>query len=78
MASKSYAPLNVMKNSLVRLLNKNKIVPILISQRLKRLASIEYKLDLNINMGLGGMQDIGGYRAVLKDTKDLMKLKLLL
>lgn len=26
-------------------------------------------------MGLGGMQDIGGYRAVLKDVKDLKKLK---
>jgi hypothetical protein len=26
-------------------------------------------------MGLGGMQDIGGYRAVLKDTKDLLRLK---
>lgn len=71
-------PLNVLKNSLVRLLNKHKICPILISQRLKRLESIIYKLDLNSNMGLGGMQDIGGYRAVLKDTKDLMKLKELL
>ncbi len=71
-------PLNVMKNSLFRLLVKHKIVPVLISQRLKRLVSIIYKLDLNENMGLGGMQDIGGYRAVLKDTKDLIKLKGLL
>lgn len=71
-------PLNVMRNALVRLMSKNKIDVYLISQRLKRLSSIEYKLDLNENMGLGGMQDIGGYRAVVKDTKDLFKLKKLL
>ena len=71
-------PLNVMKNALVRRLKKHKIVPILLSQRLKRLVSIIYKLDLNENMGLGGMQDIGGFRAVLKDTKDLLKLKQIL
>jgi (p)ppGpp synthase/HD superfamily hydrolase len=68
-------PLNVMKNALLRITEKHKIEPILVSQRLKRLTSIEYKLDLNENMGLGGMQDIGGFRAVLKDTKDLFKLK---
>ena len=71
-------PLNVMRNALVRILEKNNISVHLISQRLKRLTSIEYKLDLNENMGLGGMQDIGGYRAVVKDTKDLFKLKELL
>lgn len=68
-------PLNVMKNALLRITEKQKIEPILVSQRLKRLTSIEYKLDLNEKMGLGGMQDIGGFRAVLKDTKDLYKLK---
>lgn len=67
-------PLVVLKNSLLRLLTKNRIKPNLVSQRLKRLTSIEYKLDLNPSMGLGGMQDIGGYRAVLKDVKDLRKL----
>ncbi|MFT4645292.1 MAG: putative GTP pyrophosphokinase [Planctomycetota bacterium] len=66
-------PLNVMKNGLIRILKKHRVKPILISQRLKRLTSIEYKLDLNESMGLGGMQDIGGYRAVVKDTKDLFK-----
>jgi hypothetical protein len=71
-------PLNFMKSSLVKLLGQNNIVPVLISQRLKRLVSITYKLDLNPQMGLGGMQDIGGYRAVLKDTKDLMRLHSLL
>lgn len=68
-------PLVTMKNALLRLLDKTHIEPILVSQRLKRLSSIEYKLDLNPSMGLGGMQDIGGYRAVLKDVKDLKKLK---
>lgn len=71
-------PLKVMKRRLLRLLNKNSISPILISQRLKRLTSIVYKLDLNPQMGLGGMQDVGGYRAVLKDVKDLNHLKTLL
>src|SRR5690606_12597134 len=45
-------PLKVMKRRLVKLLENNKISPILISQRLKRLTSIEYKLDLNPQMGL--------------------------
>lgn len=68
-------PLVVLKNNLLRLLAKNNIEPNLVSQRLKRLTSIQYKLDLNPSMGLGGMQDIGGYRAVLKDVKDLIKLR---
>jgi hypothetical protein len=42
------------------------------------LTSIEYKLDLNKNMALGGMQDIGGFRIVVKDTKDLVRLKKLI
>ncbi|KAF2508624.1 RelA/SpoT domain-containing protein [Flavobacterium zhairuonense] len=68
-------PLKVMKRSLMKILAKKNIEPYLVSQRLKRLTSIVYKLDLNPNMGLGGMQDIGGYRAVVKDTKDLKKAK---
>lgn len=71
-------PLRVMKNSLIKLSSSNKVTPILVSQRLKRLTSIEYKLDLNEKMGLGGMQDIGGFRAVLKDVRDLEKLKKLI
>jgi hypothetical protein len=71
-------PLRVMKNRLINLCESNNIKPHLVSQRLKRLTSIIYKLDLNVNMGLGGMQDIGGYRVVLKDVKDLKRLKLLI
>ncbi len=68
-------PLKVLKRRLVKTLERNRIEPYLISQRLKRLTSIEYKLDLNPKMGLGRMQDIGGFRIVLKDSKDLFKLK---
>lgn len=68
-------PLTLMRNAHAKLLKKNTIEPFLVSQRLKRLTSIEYKLDLNKNMALGGMQDIGGFRIVVKDTKDLMRLK---
>jgi putative GTP pyrophosphokinase len=68
-------PLKIMRNGLERLCKKHKVKPLFISQRLKRLTSIQYKLDLNENMGLGGMQDIGGYRAVLKDADELKELK---
>lgn len=71
-------PLKVMKRSLLKTLEKHNIIPYLISQRLKRLTSIEYKLDLNINMGLGGMQDIGGYRAVLDSVQNLSDVKKLI
>ena len=37
------------------------------------MTSIQYKLDLNPEMGLGGMQDIGGLRFVLKDVSTLEK-----
>lgn len=66
-------PLNTLKDQVSNILCQNRIKPYLISQRLKRLTSIQYKLDLNPEMRLGGMQDIGGLRAVLKDTQDLSK-----
>lgn len=68
-------PLTYMRNIFSRLLGRNNIKPILVSQRLKRLTSIEYKLDLHKSMALGGMQDIGGFRAVVKDAKELFLLK---
>lgn len=71
-------PLTVMKSYFAKLLLKGSITPVLTSQRLKRLTSIEYKLDLNRNMALGGMQDIGGFRIVVKDVKDLIILKKLI
>ncbi|AUC84025.1 (p)ppGpp synthetase [Polaribacter sp. ALD11] len=71
-------PLNVLKNAIIRLLDKNEITPYLVSQRLKRITSIEYKLDLKPDMGLGGMNDIGGIRIVLKDSKQLAILEKIL
>lgn len=69
-------PLKVLKRRLEKSFDFKKINPYLVSQRLKRLTSIIYKLDLNPKMGLGGMQDIGGFRAVLNDVKDLNKVKI--
>lgn len=68
-------PLKVLKRKLEKSFNVTKINPYLISQRLKRLTSIIYKLDLNPQMRLGGMQDIGGFRTVLNDLKELNKVK---
>ena len=64
-----------MKKTMHEFLTENQIEPVLISQRLKRLTSIEYQLDLNKTMALGNMQDIGGFRIVVKDIKDLVKLR---
>lgn len=55
-------PLDMLQQKIVTFLDFNNIRPFLISRRLKRLTSIQYKLDLNPEMGLGGMQDIGGLR----------------
>lgn len=63
--------LNILGDKIVTKLKTSKIKPVLTSQRLKRLTSIQYKLDLNPSMGLGGMQDIGGFRIVLKDVAEL-------
>jgi ppGpp synthetase/RelA/SpoT-type nucleotidyltranferase len=47
----------------------------LVSQRLKRTPSIKNKLNRIESMGLERMQDIGGCRAILKDTRSVYKLK---
>lgn len=59
-------------------MTKYGIKPLFISRRLKRLTSIIYKLDINPQMRLGGMQDIGGFRMVLSDVEDLTTVKKLL
>lgn len=71
-------PLNLLGNEVIQILFENNITPILTSQRLKRLTSIQYKLDLNPTMKLGGMQDIGGFRIILKDVSSLQKTLTLL
>ena len=54
------------------LFSKNGINLIFSSYRLKRMTSIQYKLDLNPDMRLGGMQDIAGGRFVFSDV-DVMR-----
>ena len=49
------------------------LIPVFSSYRLKRMTSIQYKLDLNPEMRLGGMQDIAGGRFVFKDVETLRK-----
>jgi putative GTP pyrophosphokinase len=68
-------PLNIIGDSLASVLKTNGITPVLTSKRLKRLTSIQYKLDLNPLMGLGGMQDIGGYRIVVDNVSELIKIQ---
>src|SRR5262245_31879637 len=46
----------------------------LVAQRLKRLSSIELKLELIPQMKLSRMQDIGGCRAVVRDVTTVRKL----
>ncbi|MCQ2272753.1 MAG: RelA/SpoT domain-containing protein [Bacteroidales bacterium] len=50
----------------------------LVSRRLKRLSSIQNKLDRNPEMKLGGLQDIGGLRIVVSTMSVLNKALLLL
>lgn len=46
----------------------------LVAQRIKRLASIKLKLELQPDMKLSQMQDIGGCRAIMKDIGELDQL----
>ena len=43
----------------------------LIAQRIKRLSSIKLKLQLQPNMKLSQMQDLGGCRAIMKDIQEV-------
>lgn len=63
--------LEKLKLAITNILCTNKIVPLFSSNRLKRMNSIIYKLDLNPEMHLGGMHDIGGLRFVLNDMNML-------
>lgn len=55
--------------------HKNACPIVFSSYRLKRMSSIQYKLDLNPQMGLGGMQDIAGGRFVFQDISILNNAK---
>lgn len=63
--------LDALQKEIIPLLTTHKIAIFLTSRRLKRITSILYKLDINPEMHLGGMQDIGGFRIVLNNVKDL-------
>ena len=63
--------LDALQQEITNLIKQKNINIALVSRRLKRLSSIKYKLDLNPDMRLGGMQDIGGLRVVLLDTSSL-------
>lgn len=71
-------PLDKLQQKIVDFLDFNNIRAFLISRRLKRLTSIQYKLDLNPDMRLGGMQDIGGLRVVVNTVEELLRLQSLL
>ena len=47
-------PLDILQQKITDFLSANNVCPFLISRRLKRLTSIQYKLDMNPDMGLGG------------------------
>lgn len=66
-------PLDLLQARILKILNDSHQDIVFVSRRLKRLTSILYKLDLNPQMGLGGMQDIGGLRIVLSDIDNLYK-----
>lgn len=65
--------LDILKSAITEILSHHKIIPLFSSNRLKRMTSIIYKLDLNPEMHLGGMHDIGGLRFVLTDMDILNK-----
>lgn len=76
--SSHLVPLKNLNKLIVKQLKENSIQAVFSSQRLKRLTSIEYKLDLNPKMGLGNMQDIGGLRFVFRTVNDLNKVLMIL
>ena len=66
-------PLDNIYEQIYSLLSSNNIPIYTSSRRLKRMVSIKRKLGLNPNMGLGGLQDIGGARFVIDNTESLNK-----
>src|SRR4051812_46820847 len=67
-------PLNTIQTNLryrARKVDANRMV---VTQRLKRLASIRSKLERRPSMRLSQMQDIGGCRAVVSDVISVRRL----
>ncbi len=63
--------LDELQKAVIPVLERNNIKIQFTSRRLKRLPSIIYKLDINPEMRLGGMQDIGGLRVVVTSMQDM-------
>ena len=63
--------LDDLQKNIVPILEKRKIQILSLSRRLKRLSSIQNKLDRNPEMKLGGLQDIGGLRIVVSTMSTL-------
>lgn len=68
-------PLGLLVQEVSAVLMDAGITPAFSSRRLKRMTSIIDKLKHNPEMGLGGVQDIGGARFVFEDIASLMKAK---
>lgn len=64
-------PLNQLVEAVSKLLAESSVTALFSSQRLKRMTSIVDKLRRNPEMGLGGVQDIGGARFVFTDMESL-------
>lgn len=71
-------PLDNLYNTIIEILEKENIQIHFVSRRLKRLSSIQNKLDRNPKMGLGGLQDIGGLRIVVLTINILNKVLFIL
>lgn len=63
--------IELLMNEIQSVFAKYSIKPVFSSYRLKRMTSIQYKLDLNPDMRLGGMQDIAGGRFVFSTMDSL-------
>ena len=61
----------------VRSMVKSEHAPVVVSQRLKRLATIVDKLARHDHMKVTRMQDIGGCRALLPDEATVRRVRLL-
>lgn len=67
--------IELLARNVADLLAKEEISVAFSSQRLKRMTSIKEKLIRTPNMGLGGVQDIGGARFVFDGMESLLKAK---
>lgn len=63
--------LKMLESKLTKLFKEKGVKYLFTSQRLKRMTSIQDKLDKKPDMGLGGLNDIGGLRYVFSDIESV-------